>query len=107
VVDAFLSGLVARGLSGDQAVGVYKVFTGFLLGNLLLHVAEAGAATAPVDEPLDEGSAPVPNLDQQLSLDDYPTLCELAPGLRTHDPDGDFESALESLLDRLDGELSQ
>ena len=107
VVDAFLGGLLARGLSGEEAVGVYKVFTGFLLGHLLLQVAEEGASTAPPQEPLDEGDASVPNQDQQLSLDDYPTLTELADGLRTHDPDGEFESALESLLDRLDGELSQ
>jgi AcrR family transcriptional regulator len=107
VVDAFLTGLMARGLSGEQAVAVYKVFTGFLLGHLLLQVAEAGASTAPPSEPLDEGDASVPNQDQQLSLCDYPTVEALAGALRTHDPDGEFESALESLLDRLDGELSQ
>jgi TetR/AcrR family transcriptional regulator, tetracycline repressor protein len=107
VVEQFLSGLLERGLSDEQAVRVYKVFTSFLLGNLLLHVAEVGASTAPPGEPLDEGDASVPNTDQQLTLDDYPTLRSLAAGLRTHDPVGDFESALESLLDRLDGELSQ
>lgn len=106
VVEEFLGGLIDRGLSGDQAVGVYKTFTGFLLGHLLLHVAEEGASTAPPEEPLDEGEASVPNRDQQLSLDDYPTVRQLSDGLRRHDPLGDFESALEALLDRLDGELS-
>ena len=65
------------------------------------------AGTAPPEEPFDEGDAAVPNDDQRVSLDEYPTLVRLAEGLRTHDASADFESALESLLDRLDGELSQ
>jgi len=107
IVEAFLDGLVARGLPDEEAVRVYKVFTGFLLGHLLLEVAESGAGTAPPEEPFDEGDAAVPNDDQRVSLDQYPTLVRLAEGLRTHDASADFESALESLLDRLDGELSQ
>lgn len=107
VVDDFLGGLVDRGLADDQATEVYKVFTGFLLGHLLLEVAEAGASTAPPDEPLDEGGASVPNRDQQLSLDPYPNVQRLSHRLRTHDPVSAFEGALEALLDRLDAELSQ
>lgn len=107
VVDAFLEGLADRGLPDAAAVHVYKVFAGFLLGHLLLEVAERGASTGPPEEPLDEGDAAVPNRDQQLSLDRYPHVQRLAEGLRRHDPTGDFESALESLLDRLDGELTQ
>jgi TetR/AcrR family tetracycline transcriptional repressor len=106
IVDAFLDGLVARGLTDAQAVHVYKVFAGFLLGQLLLEVAESGAPTGPADEPFDEGDAPVPNEDQQLPLDDFPTLLRLAAGLKVHDVTGDFERGLEALLDRLDGELS-
>ena len=106
IVETFLDGLLQRGLSDDQAVHVYKVFAGFLLGELLLEVAEAGAPTGPVDEPLDEGDAPVPNADQQILLDEYPTLLRLSEGLRAHDATGDFERALEALLDRLDSDLS-
>jgi AcrR family transcriptional regulator len=106
VVETFLDGLLQRGLSDDQAVHVYKVFAGFLLGELLLEVAEAGGPTGPVDEPLDEGDAPVPNADQQILLDEYPTLLRLSEGLRAHDATGDFERALEALLDRLDSDLS-
>ena len=69
-------------------------------------MAEAGAPTGPVDEPLDEGDAPVPNADQQILLDEYPTLLRLSEGLRAHDATGDFERALEALLDRLDSDLS-
>jgi AcrR family transcriptional regulator len=107
VVDAFLDGLVRRGLGDEQTVHVYKVFAGFLLGHLLLEVSEAGASTAPVEEPLDEGAAPVPNHDHRLSLDDYPTVRRMQDRLQRHDAAGDFEAALETLLDRLDGELSQ
>ncbi len=106
IVETFLDGLLVRGVSEEQAVHVYKVFAGFLLGQLLLEVAEAGAPTGPADEPLDEGDAPVPNEDQQLSLDDYPTLRRLSTGLMAHDATGDFERALEALLDRLDSDLS-
>ena len=107
VVDAFLDGLGRRGLGDAQVVHVYKVFAGFLLGHLLLEVSETGAPSAPPDEPLDEGGAHVANRDAQLSLDDYPTLQRLASPLRSHDAGADFVAALESLLDRLDGELSQ
>lgn len=107
VVDAFLDGLGSRGLSDEHAVHVYKVFTGFLLGHLLLEVSEAGASTAPVEEPLDEGAAPVPNHEHGVSLEDYPTLLRLQDRLQRHDASADFEAALETLLDRLDGELAQ
>jgi AcrR family transcriptional regulator len=107
IVDSFLDGLGRRGLDDDEAVHVYKVFAGFLLGHLLLEVTEAGAETAPPEEPLDEGGATTPTQDQQVSLDDYPTVLRLAGPLQSHDAAADFEAALESLLDRLDGELSQ
>lgn len=107
IVEDFLEGLQHRGLPDHQAVHVYKVFAGFLLGHLLLEVAEAGVPTGPADEPLDEGDADVPNADQEVSLDDYPTLHRLAARLRRHDASEEFERALESLLDRLDGDLSR
>ena len=107
LVDAFLAGLLDRGLSDDAAVHVYKVFTGFLLGHLLLEVAQQGASTAPPEEPLDEGDAEVPNADQQLELVEHPTIVRLEPGLRRHDAEAQFEQALEALLDRLDKELAQ
>jgi TetR/AcrR family transcriptional regulator, tetracycline repressor protein len=106
LVEDFLDGLEHRGLTEDSAVYVYKAFTGFLLGHLLLEVAQAGVPTAPPEEPLDEGGADVPNTDQQLSLDDFPTLRRLGTRLRHHDAQAEFEVALESLLMRLDRELS-
>jgi AcrR family transcriptional regulator len=107
LVDAFLAGLLDRGLSDDAAVHVYKVFTGFLLGHLLLEVAQLGASTAPPEEPLDEGGAEVPNADQHVQLAEHPTIVKLEPRLRRHDAEAQFEQALEALLDRLDRELAQ
>jgi hypothetical protein len=34
---------------------VYRAFSSFLLGNLLLEAAPRGAETSPVEEPLEEG----------------------------------------------------
>ena len=47
LVEDFLDGLLHRGLSEDNAVWVYKAFTGFLLGHLLLEVVQAGAPAGP------------------------------------------------------------
>jgi TetR/AcrR family tetracycline transcriptional repressor len=107
LVEGFLAGLVERGLPDEAAVHVYKVFTSFLLGHLLLEAAQQGATLSPPEEPFDEGGAEVPNRDQQLELADHPTILRLAGPLRHHDADAQFERALEALLDRLDTELAQ
>ena len=107
LVEEFLDGLNARGVGDDQAVHVYKTFTTFLLGHLLLEVAELGADTGPDSEPLDEGDAPVPNEGETRALLDYPVLLRMRPRLREHSSEAEFENALEALLDRLDRELSR
>ncbi len=107
LVDGFLGGLSGRGLPDDRVVQVYKVFTGFLLGHLLLEVSIEGGPTGPATEPLDEGGAEVPNQDQELDLTDYTEVVRLSPLLRRTDPDAEFEIALEGLLDNLDRTLSQ
>jgi TetR/AcrR family tetracycline transcriptional repressor len=113
LVEEFLSGLVERGLPEDAAVEVYKVFTSFLLGHLLLEVSQLGADTSPPEEPLDEGGATAPTTDAtggadgELDLSECPTVLRLRPELSVHQPAEDFEKSLEALLDRLDRELSQ
>ena len=107
LVEEFLDGLNARGVGDDHAVKVYKTFTTFLLGHLLLEVAELGAETGPDSEPLDEGGAPVANDRPVHGLHEYPALLRLGPRLREHNSEAEFENALEALLDRLDSELSQ
>ncbi len=107
VVEDFLTALTDRGLSDRQAVGVYRSFTSFLLGQLLLETASLGAATGPVEEPINEGDAPVPTSDEAVDLESYPTVRRLRSTLSEDRSHEEFEKGLEALLDRLDLNLSQ
>ena len=107
VVEAFLEGLRARGFHDEQAVAAYRTFTSFLLGHLLLESAMQGAELSPVEEPLDEGDADVPNRDEDLDLTDFPTLARLRGQLTEDHTEEEFEAALEHLLVRLDLEIAQ
>ena len=107
VVQDFLDGLTARGFTDDQAVAAYRSFTSFLLGHLLLESATRGASTAPVEVPLNEGDADVPNDDVELDLSDFPTVERLRRSLSEDHTEDEFEKALEALLERLDLALSQ
>jgi AcrR family transcriptional regulator len=107
LVEDFLDGLLLRGMSEQRAVDTYQAFTSFLLGHLLLEVSALGAETGPPEEPLDEGGADVPNAEGRLDTGDCPTVVRLEARLRHHNPDAEFESSLEALLDRLDGDVSQ
>jgi TetR/AcrR family tetracycline transcriptional repressor len=107
VVNAFLSGLLARGFSDAQAVRAYRSFTSFLLGQLLLESAARGAETAPVEEPLDEGGADIPEQDGLTELRNAPEVERLRLLLSEDRSDEEFEVSLEVLLDRLNRELTQ
>lgn len=107
VVQEFLDGLTSRGFTDDQAVAAYRSFTSFLLGHLLLESATLGASTAPVEEPLNEGSADIPNGDVDVDAADYPTVWRLRGKLSEDHTEAEFEKALEALLERMDLELSQ
>ncbi len=107
VVEGFLEGLMARGFTDAQAVEAYRAFTSFLLGHLLLEAAMRGAEMSPVEEPLDEGDADLPNRDEELSLRDFPSVERLRDALTEDHADDEFEKALEHLLVRLDLEHAQ
>jgi AcrR family transcriptional regulator len=107
VVNTFLSRLIDHGFTDVQAVGAYRSFSSFLLGQLLLESAVRGAEISPLAEPLDEGDAAVPESDGKMSLDTAPELFRLRPLLSEDHSDDEFEASLEALLDRLDSELSQ
>lgn len=107
VVQEFLDGLTSRGFTDDQAVAAYRSFTSFLLGHLLLESAAHGASTAPVDEPLNEGEADLPNADVDVELSDYPTVARLRGKLSEDHTEEEFEKALEALLERMDLALTQ
>ena len=107
LVEDFLDALGEHGLTDDQVVGTYRAFTSFLLGNLLLEVAQRGAESSPIEEPLDEGEAQVPNQDGQLDLSGTPTIVKFRRLLSEDRSAEEFEVALETLLDRLELDLSQ
>ncbi|MFM6850184.1 MAG: TetR/AcrR family transcriptional regulator [Terrabacter sp.] len=107
IVEAFLTGLEARGFSERQAVGAYRSVTSFLLGHLLLEAAMHGAPLAPAEEPLDEGDAGLPNHDAELAVSEFPTVARLRGPLTEDHTDEEFETALEHLLVRLDLENAQ
>jgi TetR/AcrR family tetracycline transcriptional repressor len=107
LVEDFLSTLSEFGLSDEQVVNTYQAFSGFLLGNLLLEAAMRGAETSPIEEPLDEGNATVPSRDGQVDLSQNPTVARFQPLLSKDRSAEEFETSLETLLDRLEMELSQ
>lgn len=107
VVNVFLGTLIEQGFSDEQAVDAYRAFSSFLLGQLLLESAVRGAETGPVEEPLNEGGADLPDGDEQVDLRDAPEVLRLRSLLSEDHSDDEFEISLESLLDRLDRQLSQ
>ena len=91
-IESLLRVLTDAGFSDADAAAVYRSFSSFLLGHLLLEVSAMGVETGPVEEP---DVAPVHDLDA------YPTLRRLEPDLRGDHAATDFEEALEALLDRI------
>lgn len=107
LVQDFLEMLAKHGFTDKQVVGAYRAFSSFLLGQLLLESATRGAKTSPVQVPLDEGDAQIPNRDGQLDLSLRPTVARLRPMLSEDRSEDEFEVSLEILLDRLEMSLSQ
>ena len=107
IVDEFLTTLSGFGFSDEQVVGAYRSFSSFLLGQLLLEAAVNGADTSPVEEPVDEGDAQIPNRDGQVDLSRSPAVARFRDLLSEDRSVEEFETSLETLLDRLEMELSQ
>lgn len=107
VVNTFLSALIEEGFTDAQAVGAYRSFSSFLLGQRLLESSVRGAQTGPVEEPLDEGDASIPHRDGNLSLDEAPEVKRLRSLLSEDRGEEELEVSLEVLLNRLDRESSQ
>jgi AcrR family transcriptional regulator len=91
-IESLLHVLVDAGFSDEDAAAVYRSFSSFLLGHLLLEVSSLGVETGPVEEP------DVPPLDD---LSGYPILRRLQGPLSEDHATTDFEEALEVLLDRI------
>jgi TetR/AcrR family tetracycline transcriptional repressor len=107
LVEDFLSALSRFGFTDQQVVATYQAFSSFLLGNLLLEAAVRGAETSPVEEPLDEGNATVPNQDGQVDLSGSPTVAKFRHLLSQDRSVEEFEISLETLLNRLEMDLAQ
>lgn len=107
LVQNFLTNLKRHGFTDQQTVNAYRVFSSFLLGQLLLEAATRGAETSPVEVAFDEGDANVPNEDGQVDLSEMPEVARLRPLLSEDHSADEFEAALEALLDRLEMDLSQ
>ena len=107
VVEHFLTTLGGFGFTDAQKVDTYRSFTSFLLGHLLLEAAAHGGETAPVEEPLDEGDAQIANRVGRTVLSPDSEVMRLRPLLSEDHGAEEFESALETLLDRIELEISQ
>ncbi len=94
-VESLLRALHTHGFTSVQAVVAYRAYTSFLLGHLLLEVAQRGVSVHPEDDP---DGAPTTH---RLDLVEYPLITELQPLLSLDETLTEFEESLESLLDRL------
>ncbi len=107
LVEDFLATLSDHDFTDAQVAETYRSFTSFLLGHLLLECGIRGANTGPIDEPLDEGEAPLPNDDGKQELGDAPTVRRLRSLLSEDHAEDEFEMAVEALLDRIEKSISQ
>ncbi len=94
-VEGFLEGLSKRGFSDDASVVVYRAFSTFLLGHLLLEMSTQGG-----DMGMAEGSEDVAFIESN-DLADYPRLMQLSSQLSHDGYLDEFEDALEDLINRL------
>jgi AcrR family transcriptional regulator len=91
-IESLLTVMTEAGFSDENAAAVYRSFSSFLLGYLLLEVSSLGVETGPIDEP---------DVEPTDDLADYPLLRRLKPHLSLDMAGQDFDEALEALLDRV------
>ena len=108
MVEHLLATLCERGFSDDQAVDTYKAFTSFLVGSLLLEVSTKVENVAAVEEPLNEGSADIPEQDttEDAALGQAPHVVRMRDRLSQDDSQAEFETGLEALLNRIENTVS-
>jgi AcrR family transcriptional regulator len=91
-IESLLKVMTTAGFSDADAAAVYRSFSSFLLGHLLLEVSSMGVETGPVEEP---------DMSEAEDLGGYPIVQRLEPHLSEGHSAEDFEEALEALLDRI------
>jgi AcrR family transcriptional regulator len=93
-VEGFLEGLHDYGFEATESVRVYRSFSTFLLGHLLLESAIYAV------EPRVVPAADIEFVESS-DLADYPRLMSLSPELSLDTFDNEFEDSLEELIDRM------
>ena len=93
-VEGFLEGLEHYGFDPTQSVRVYRAFSTFLLGHLLLESAIYA---------VEPRAAPAADIEfvESSDLALYPRLMTLSPQLSLDTFDNEFEDALEEMIDRM------
>jgi AcrR family transcriptional regulator len=94
-VESFLASLQRFGFTDDKCVGIYRSFSTFLLGHLLLE-------SATVDQGADVELAEDIEFFETNDLSQYPRLMALESKLRQDGYEEEFEDALEDLLNRIE-----
>jgi len=93
-VEAFLEGLVHHGFDGASSVRVYRAFSTFLLGHLLLETSTLGGE---MGLSVSDDTEFVESND----LANYPMVTEFSELLSKDAYEDEFEESLEDLLERL------
>jgi AcrR family transcriptional regulator len=91
-IESLLRAMTSAGFSDEDAATVYRAFSSFLLGHLLLEVSARGVQTGPAPEPAGQPAA---------DLGAYPILRRLEPQLSQDRSAADFHDALEAVLTRV------
>ena len=94
-VEGFLASLQRFGFTDTKSVGIYRAFSTFLLGHLLLESAtlDLGAETE-LDDDIE--------FFETNDLSQYPRLMAVQEQLKGDGHGTEFEDALEDLLDRIE-----
>ncbi len=94
-VEGFLGSLQRFGFTDDKSVRIYRTFSTFLLGHLLL---ESATVDTSADVELDDDI----EFFETNDLSKYPRLLALESKLRQDGYEEEFEDALEDLLHRIE-----
>lgn len=108
IVEHLLATLAAQGFTDDQAVDTYKAFTSLLVGSLLLEVSTRVENVSAVEEPMNEGSAQIPEQDtpEENLAETAPHVQRMRAHLSQDRSDAEFEIGLETLLNRIESTVS-
>lgn len=106
-MEDLLANLSSNGFTDAKLAATYRSFSSSLVGQLLLQTATRRADSGPVEEPLDETKAQIPNQDAVTEPTDAPIASRLRPMLSEDHSTQEFEIGLETVLDRLEMDSSQ